>query len=399
MRYDFCVVGGGIVGLATAREILRRRPGASLVLLEKETDLATHQTGHNSGVIHAGVYYAPGSLKARLCRAGNLQTKQFCAEHGIPIEECGKLIVATTPIEVQRLADLRKRCDLNEIATQEVAGVDLITLEPRIAGLAALLVPSTGIVDYRRVSVALAEDIRKHGGEVRLRSCVRSITEKSAEVEVVLTEGEPIRAGQLIACAGLQADRLARAARLDVPLRIIPFRGEYFQLPTTKSEIVRHLIYPVPDPELPFLGVHLTRMIGGYVTVGPNAVLGFAREGYPHFSFDLRDAAETLSFSGFWHVLRKHWRSALHEFHGSLIRSRYLQECRKYCPELDLQDLQPYPAGIRAQAVLADGTLVHDFMFADTPRMVHVLNAPSPAATAALPIADVIAARVLHEAE
>jgi L-2-hydroxyglutarate oxidase len=392
-------VGGGIVGLATAREILRRRPGASLVLLEKEADLATHQTGHNSGVIHAGVYYAPGSLKARLCRAGNLQTKQFCAEHGIPIEECGKLIVATTPIEVQRLADLRKRCDLNEIATQEVAGVDLITLEPRISGLAALLVPSTGIVDYRRVSLALAEDIRKHGGEVRLRSCVRSITEQSAEVEVVLTEGEPIRAGQLIACAGLQADRLARTARLDVQLRIIPFRGEYFQLPIPKSEIVSHLIYPVPDPELPFLGVHLTRMISGRVTVGPNAVLGFAREGYPHFSFNLRDTAETLSFPGFWRVVRKHWRSTLSELSGSLLRNRYLQECRKYCPELDLQDLQPYPAGIRAQAVLADGTLVHDFMFADTRRMVHVLNAPSPAATAALPIAGVIAARVLHEAE
>jgi L-2-hydroxyglutarate oxidase len=399
MRYDFCVVGGGIVGLATAREILRRRPGASLMLLEKEADLATHQTGHNSGVIHAGVYYAPGSLKARLCRAGNRQTKQFCAEHGIPIEECGKLIVATTPIEVQRLADLRKRCDLNEIATQEVAGVDLITLEPRIAGLAALLVPGTGIVDYRRVSLALAEDIRKHGGEVRLRSCVRSITEQAAEVEVALAEGEPIRAGHLIACAGLQADRLARTARLDVQLRIIPFRGEYFQLPITKSEIVRHLIYPVPDPELPFLGVHLTRMISGRVTVGPNAVLGFAREGYPRFSFNLRDTAETLSFPGFWRVVRKHWRSTLSELSGSLLRNRYLQECRKYCPELDLQDLQPYPAGIRAQAVLADGTLVHDFMFADTRRMVHVLNAPSPAATAALPIAGVIAARALHEAE
>jgi L-2-hydroxyglutarate oxidase len=399
MRYDFCVVGGGIVGLATAREILRRRPGASLVLLEKESDLATHQTGHNSGVIHAGVYYAPGSLKARLCRAGNRQTKQFCAEHGIPIEECGKLIVATTPVEVQRLADLRKRCDLNDIATQEVAGADLVTLEPRIAGLAALLVPSTGIVDYRRVARALAEDIAKHGGEVRLRSSVRSITEQSAEVEVVLTEGEPLRARQLIACAGLQADRLARTARLDVRLRIIPFRGEYFQLPAIKSKIVRHLIYPVPNPELPFLGVHLTRMISGRVTVGPNAVLGFAREGYPHFSFNLRDAAETLSFSGFWRVVRKHWRSALSEFGGSLIRSRYLQECRKYCPELTLQDLEPYPAGIRAQAVLADGTLVHDFMFADTPRMVHVLNAPSPAATASLPIARVIAARALHEAE
>jgi L-2-hydroxyglutarate oxidase len=399
MRYDFCVVGGGIVGLATAREILRRRPGASLMLLEKEADPATHQTGHNSGVIHAGVYYAPGSLKARLCRAGNQQTKQFCAEHAIPIEECGKLIVATTPIEVQRLADLRKRCDLNEIATQEVAGVDLIRLEPRIAGLAALLVPGTGIVDYRRVSLALAEDIRKHGGEVRLRSCVSGITEQSAEVEAVLTEGEPIRASRLIACAGLQADRLARTARLTVQLRIIPFRGEYFQLPTTKSKIVRHLIYPVPDPELPFLGVHLTRTISGRVTVGPNAVLGFAREGYPQFSFNLRDTAETLSFPGFWRVVRKHWRSTLSEISGSLIRNRYLQECRKYCPELNLQDLQPYPAGIRAQAVLTDGTLVHDFMFVDTPRMVHVLNAPSPAATAALPIAGVIAARVLHEAE
>jgi (S)-2-hydroxyglutarate dehydrogenase len=399
MRYDFCVVGGGIVGLATAREILERRPGASLVLLEKEAELAAHQTGHNSGVIHAGVYYAPGSLKARLCRAGNQRTKQFCAEHGIPIEECGKLIVATTPIEVQRLADLRKRCAANEIATREVAGADLVTLEPRIAGLAALLVPSTGIVDYRQVSLALAEEIRKHGGEMRLRTCVRSITERSGEVEIILTEGEPIRASQLIACAGLQADRLARAARLDVPLRIIPFRGEYFQLPTTKSNVVRHLIYPVPDPELPFLGVHLTRMIGGRVTVGPNAVLGFAREGYSHFSFNLRDAAETLCFSGFWHVARMHWRSALNELRGSLLRSRYLQECRKYCPELTLQDLQPYPAGIRAQAVLPDGTLVHDFMFADTPRMVHVLNAPSPAATAALPIARLIAARALRESE
>jgi L-2-hydroxyglutarate oxidase len=399
MRYDFCIVGGGIIGLATAREILRRRPGASLVLLEKETDFAAHQTGHNSGVIHAGVYYAPGSLKARLCRAGNQQTKQFCAEHGIPIEECGKLIVASTPIEMRRLADLRKRCETNEIATREVAGADLTMLEPRIAGLAALLVPSTAIVDYRRVSLALAEEIRKHGGEAKLRSCVRSIIERSDEVEVVLTEGEPIRAARFIAAAGLQADRLARIAGLDVQVRIIPFRGEYFQLPIDKSNVVRHLIYPVPDPELPFLGVHLTRMISGRVTVGPNAVLGFAREGYPHFSFNLRDTAETLRFSGFWRIVRKHWRSAFNELRGSLLRSRYLVECQKYCPELTLEDLRPHPAGIRAQAVLPDGTLVQDFMFADTPRMVHVLNAPSPAATAALPIANLIAARALQEAE
>jgi (S)-2-hydroxyglutarate dehydrogenase len=399
MRYDFCVVGGGIVGLATAREILRRRPGASLVLLEKETELAAHQTGHNSGVIHAGVYYEPGSLKARLCRAGNRETKQFCTEHDIPIENCGKLIVATTPIEVQRLGDLKKRSELNEIAVHEVAGAELSTLEPHITGLAALLVPSTGIVDYRRVSRAIAEDIEKQGGEVRLGSCISSIAEGGAEVEVESSHGEVTRTGRLIACGGLQADRLAQSAGLDVRLRIIPFRGEYFQLPPDRSQIVRHLIYPVPDPELPFLGVHLTRTISGRVTVGPNAVLGFAREGYPHFSFNLRDTADTVTFPGFWGVLRKHWRSAIGELGGSLLRSRYLQQCRKYCPELTLQDLLPYPAGIRAQAVLGDGTLVHDFMFADTPRTVHVLNAPSPAATAALPIARVIAARVLSEPE
>ena len=399
MRYDFCVVGGGIVGLATAREILRRRPGASLVLLEKETDLAAHQTGHNSGVIHAGVYYAPGSLKARLCRTGNRETKQFCAEHAIPIENCGKLIVATTPIEVQRLGDLKKRGELNEIAVHEVAGAELSTLEPHITGLAALLVPGTGIVDYRRVSRALAADIEKQGGEVRLRSCVSSITEGGAEVEVELSHGEVIRTGRLIACGGLQADRLAQSAGLDVRLRIIPFRGEYFQLPPDQSRIVRHLIYPVPDPELPFLGVHLTRTISGRVTVGPNAVLGFAREGYPHFSFNLRDTADTLTFPGFWGMLRKHWRSAWANWAARCCAAAICSNAESIARSSPCEDLLPYPAGIRAQAVLGDGTLVHDFMFADTPRMVHVLNAPSPAATAALPIARVIAARALQEPE
>jgi L-2-hydroxyglutarate oxidase len=397
MRHEFCIVGGGIVGLATARAILQRRPGASLVLLEKEADVAQHQTGHNSGVIHAGVYYAPGSLKARLCRAGNEQTKAFCAGHAIPIEVCGKLIVATTPVEVRRLADLKERCRLNDIAVEEVAGADLAALEPRIAGLAGLRVPSTGIVDYRLVCRALAQEVRQLGGEVRLGARVHRLVERSNEVTVTLAQGDPITAGRLIACAGLQSDRLARAAGLNVTLRIIPFRGEYFRLPDEKSDIVRHLIYPVPDPQLPFLGVHLTRMMGGFVTVGPNAVLGFAREGYAHCSLNLRDTAETLGFPGFWRVLRTHWRSALAELRGSLRKSRYLIQCRKYCPELSLQDLAPYPAGIRAQAVLPDGTLVHDFMFADTARMVHVLNAPSPAATAALPIGAMIAARALGE--
>jgi L-2-hydroxyglutarate oxidase len=397
VRYDYCVVGGGIVGLATARELLLRRPGASLLLLEKESALAAHQTGHNSGVIHAGVYYAPGSLKARLCREGNLATKEFCAEHGVAIDVCGKLIVATSQLEVKRLTDLRARCAANEIEVVLIDGAALARLEPNVAGLAALRVPSTGIVDYKQVGRALGEDIQQLGGEIRLNTAVLKIRESGDSVEVIDSSQQAVNTAQLVACAGLQSDRLARAAGLSVALRIVPFRGEYFRLPDAKSQLVRHLIYPVPDPDLPFLGVHLTRMIGGEITVGPNAVLGLSREGYDHFSFDWRDARDALAFPGLWRVLRKHWRSALGELRGSLQKSRYLQECRKYCPSLTLADLQPYRAGIRAQAVLNDGTLVHDFMFADTPRMVHVLNAPSPAATAAIPIGRMIAERALRQ--
>jgi L-2-hydroxyglutarate oxidase len=397
MRFEYCVVGGGIVGLATARELLLRHPGASLVLLEKESALATHQSGHNSGVIHAGVYYTPGSLKARLCREGNRDTREFCTTHAIPFELCGKLIVATNPLELERLADLRARCVANHIATEELAGTGLRQLEPHIAGIAGLLVPDTGIVDYRRVALALADEIHRLGGEIQCSAQVRGIDERDTHVEISLLDGEPLQSGRLIVCAGLQSDRLAQLAGLRPGLRIVPFRGEYFKLAPSKSSIVRHLIYPVPDPTLPFLGVHLTRMVGGEITVGPNAVLGFSREGYGRFSFDLRDSAHTLSFPGFWRLLGRHWRSALSELRGSLLRGRYLEACRKYCPELKVEDLLPYRAGIRAQAVMTDGTLVHDFLFADTPRQVHVLNAPSPAATAALPIARMIVARALQE--
>jgi L-2-hydroxyglutarate oxidase len=397
MRFEYCVIGGGIVGLATARELLLRRPGASLVLLEKESALATHQSGHNSGVIHAGVYYTPGSLKARLCREGNRDTREFCATHAIPFELCGKLIVATNPLELERLADLRARCVANHIATEELAGAALHQLEPHITGIAGLLVPGTGIVDYRRVALALADEIRRLGGAIQCNSKVRGIDERDTHVEIRLLDGEPVQCGRLIVCAGLQSDRLARLAGLKPGLRIVPFRGEYFRLPPEKSAIIGRLIYPVPDPTLPFLGVHLTRMVGGEITVGPNAVLGFSLEGYGHFSFDLRDTAASLSFPGVWRLLRKHWRSALSELHGSLRRGRYLQACRRYCPELKVEDLLPYRAGIRAQAVMNDGTLVHDFVFADTRRTVHVLNAPSPAATAAMPISRMIVARALQE--
>ncbi len=397
MRISYCIIGGGIVGLSTALSLLLRRPGESVVVLEKERNLAAHQTGHNSGVIHAGVYYAPGSLKARLCREGNLQTRQFCLDQGIRFELCGKLIVATNAVEVERLEALRDRCILNGIETVDATGSDLATLEPRVNGLSALLVPGSGIVSYPEICLALARRVRELGGEVWMESQAVAIAETGAEVQVSTAQGPTLHAQRLVACAGLQSDRIARLAGLTPRVRIIPFRGEYFRLPGGKSDIVRHLIYPVPDPALPFLGVHLTRMIDGSVTVGPNAVLGFSREGYASRSLNLRDTSDMLLYGGFWKLLRAHWRSASSELAASLIRERYLVECRKYCPELSLEDLQPHPAGIRAQAVGRDGSLIHDFLFAETARMIHVLNAPSPAATAALPIGQMIAARALGE--
>jgi (S)-2-hydroxyglutarate dehydrogenase len=399
MRADFCIVGGGIVGLATALAVLERRPAARLVLLEKEPELALHQTGHNSGVIHAGVYYAPGSLKARLCREGNVQTRQFCSANGIPFEVCGKLIVATSAAETARLAGLQERCGRNGIDCTPLTAAQLRALEPRIAGERALLVPGSGIVSYRQVCLALARRIREAGGEIVLGARVVAIRERGPEVQVATAQGSSVQAGRLIGCAGLQSDRLARLAGLEPEVRVVPFRGEYFRLPAARRDIVRHLIYPVPDPALPFLGVHLTPMIDGSVTVGPNAVLGFAREGYGRAAFSVRDASDMLLYGGFWRLLGRYWRSAISELHGSLLRSRYLAECRKYCPELGLEDLQPFPTGIRAQAVAPDGTLVHDFLLAETSRMIHVLNAPSPAATAALPIGRLIALRALGAAE
>jgi L-2-hydroxyglutarate oxidase len=397
MQADYCVVGGGIVGLATALALLEMRPNSSLVLLEKEDELAAHQTSHNSGVIHAGVYYEPGSLKARLCREGNRQTREFCQKHDIPFAVCGKLIVSTNAIEDARLHALAQRCELNGIEARSLDRLELRRLEPHISGTSGLLVPSTGIVSYSKVCQTLGRQVRELGGAIYLSTRVTAISEAAGGVQIRTDGQTEIRADRLIACAGLQADRIARLAGLDPKVRIVPFRGEYFRLPSTRNQIVRHLIYPVPDPALPFLGVHLTRMIDGSVTVGPNAVLGFAREGYDAASFNLGDAANTLSYGGFWRLLNRHWRSALKEARGSLFRRQYLNECRKYCPELTLDDLQPHPTGIRAQAVGAEGQLIHDFLFADTPRTVHVLNAPSPAATSALPIGRMIASRVLEE--
>ena len=394
MIYDYCIIGGGIVGLATAMALLERQPGASLLILEKEAVLAQHQTGHNSGVIHAGIYYAPGSLKADLCKRGAEATKAFCTEHRIKFDVCGKLLVASTPLEVSRMHALYERSKQNGLKVEQLDAAELRRREPNIVGLGGLFLDATGIVDYRQVCQAMARVIEAAGGEIRLQTSVSAISE-SADSVTISSLDQVWQARQLVACADLQSDRLAKLAGVKIDHQIIPFRGEYYRLPASRNEIVNHLIYPIPDPELPFLGVHLTRMIDGSVTVGPNAVLGLGRENYRKFSINWRDVAEYASFPGFWKTIWNNLGSGTTEMKNSLFKRGYLEQCRKYCPSLEVDDLLPYEAGIRAQAVMRDGTLVHDFLFAETPRMVHVCNAPSPAATSAIPIGQMIAEKIL----
>ena len=393
MVFDYCVIGGGIVGLATALRLLESRPGASLVLLEKETELGAHQTGHNSGVIHSGIYYPPGSFKAQLCRRGAQATIEFAAAHGIPVDVCGKLLVATDSAEAARMDALYERARDNAVEVERLDAAQLRRREPHIRGVGALHVPSTGIVDFRVIARAMGESIRAAGAHVELGVEVTGITE--ATDAVTITAGERrFRAGRLVVCAGLQADRLARMGRARTDFQIVPFRGEYYRLPAARSGLINQLIYPIPDPALPFLGVHLTRTIDGGITVGPNAVLGFAREGYCKGSFRARDVATYLRFGGMWRMARTNVRTGARELRNSIFKRGFLRECRRYCPELTVSDLLPAPAGIRAQAVLRDGSLVHDFLFAETSRTLHVCNAPSPAATSAIPIGEMIAAKL-----
>jgi (S)-2-hydroxyglutarate dehydrogenase len=393
--YDYCIVGGGIVGLATAYALLRQHPGARMLLLENERALGEHQTGHNSGVIHTGIYYAPGSLKARLCREGAEATKVFCRDNGIPFDVCGKLMVATDEAELQRMGALEARARQNGIAFDRIDADELRRLEPNIAGLGALLVHGTGIVDYAVVCSSLAKRIVEAGGEIRTGVEVTAIAERPSEVTVSGRTGV-WTAHKLVVCAGLQSDRMARLAGLSIRHRIVPFRGEYYALPPHLSSVVSRLIYPVPDPGVPFLGIHLTLMMRGGITVGPNAVLGWAREGYARGSLSLADTADFATFPGFWRMVRRHWRHAARELHASVRKSAYLKLCRKYCPSLTLDDLRPYGAGIRAQAIAVDGALIEDFLFLDTARSLHVCNAQSPAATSALPIGAMIAERLIN---
>ncbi len=396
--FDYLIIGGGIVGLSSAWQLQQRCPGAKILLLEKEPDVARHQSGHNSGVIHAGIYYEPGSLKATFCKRGLQATLAFCRTHNIPFEQCGKLLVATTEVERVRMLALHARALENGLDAQLLDAAQLHQKEPRVAGLGAIYLRSTGIVDYREICRAMAEEFRARGGEIWLGREVTAIAEGANDICVTVAGADPVRARQLVACGGLMADRLTRMQGIETDFRIVPYRGEYYRLAPSHNDIVKHLIYPIPDPALPFLGVHLTPMIDGTVTVGPNAVQGWKREGYGRINLSLRDTWDLLSFPGFWRVTRANLKAGIQETWHSLWKPGYLKRVQKYCPSLRLADLQPYPAGIRAQAVLRDGTLVHDFLFKETPRSLHVCNAPSPAATSAIPIGNYICDRLLQGA-
>jgi L-2-hydroxyglutarate oxidase len=381
------VIGGGIVGLATAYQLVRDFPDASVTVVEKERTWGAHQTGHNSGVIHAGVYYAPGSLKARLCKAGSRSIVEFCAEHGIPTKICGKLIVATDPSEVPRLHALYERSLANELPVTMLEPAQAKEYEPEVSCVAAMHVASTGIVDFGAVCVRLAELLDKAGAQLRLGSRVTGIRPGLVETS---TGEVPFDA--LINCAGLYADRVARLAGVVPPVRIVPFRGEYYELRPDRRDLVRGLIYPVPDPQFPFLGVHLTRMIDGSVHAGPNAVLALAREGYGWSKIRPRDVYDAATYGGLWRLGRKHWRYGFGEVRRSLSRRRFAASLARLVPAVGPDDLVPAGAGVRAQAIRRDGGLVDDFLIVRRGTQVHVLNAPSPAATSSLEIAKHIVA-------
>lgn len=392
-KQDIVVIGAGIIGTVTARQLQQRYPDKRITLLDKEFGVGRHQTGHNSGVVHAGVYYRPGSLKARFCKQGLEETLRFCREQHLPVEQCGKLIVATNESEEARMQDLYRRCNENNVDCMLLDREQLRAMEPRINGIGAIHVPATAITDFTAVCRRMAELFTEAGGALWLNAGVTAIEENGGGVRLHTSAGV-MEAGLMIACAGLQSDRLARLHGFETDFRIVPFRGEYYRLPDSRKDLIRHLIYPVPDPALPFLGVHLTRMIDGDITAGPNAVTGWKREGYGRFNIGLRDTVDVLSFPGFWKLAGRHAGYGLAELKNSFFRRCYLNAVRKYCPELTVRDLQPYPAGVRAQAVREDGSLVDDFLFLESPRSLHVCNAPSPAATSAIPIANHICDRL-----
>jgi L-2-hydroxyglutarate oxidase LhgO len=391
MDADLVVVGGGILGLATSLQLLSAHPELRIVVVEKEPELATHQSGHNSGVLHAGLYYAPGSLKATLCREGKTAMEEFAERHDIPIERCGKLVVALDESELPRFAALKERAIANGVpGLEEVGPKRIAEIEPHAAGIRALWSPSTGIIDFRRAALAMADEIRRHGAQIRLGVMVSGIREGAGEVVVESMAG-PIVARHAIVCAGLHADRLAAmAGSTDAP-RIVPFRGDYYTLTQDARHLVRGLIYPVPDPRFPFLGVHFTKRIDGAVWAGPNAVLAFAREGYRRRDVSVRDLAGTLAYPGFLRLAGRYLKTGLAEMWRDWWKPAFVRELQRYVPEIRADQLTFGPSGVRAQALGRDGSLVDDFSLGGSGRILHVQNAPSPAATSSLAIGRTLA--------
>lgn len=388
------VIGAGIVGLATARA-LQQRGVRDVAVLETEPRVAFHQTGHNSGVLHSGLYYKPGSLKAHLCVSGRRLMEELCARHGVTCQRLGKLVVALNSSELPRLDELERRGKANGLVGMRRLGADeLREIEPSIRGLAALHVAETGIVDFKGAARALVQEINSHGGRVHTGARFVSMQRDDQHFAIETTAGS-IRSEQLVACAGLQSDRVAELCGLKPQVRIVPFRGEYYDLVPERSSLIRGLVYPVPDPRFPFLGVHFTQKVGGGVEAGPNAVLAWRREGYARGSFSMRDALSTLAWPGFWRMLPGTMKNGFGEAYRSWSKRAFLKALRRLCPELNASDLVVGHRGVRAQALRRDGALVDDFAFAEAPRQVHVLNAPSPAATASLSIGHYVAERLL----
>lgn len=390
-RADIAIIGGGIIGLATAMELLIRQPRLNLVVLEKESRIGQHQTGHNSGVIHSGIYYAPGSLKAQTCVAGKERLLRFCDEHGIPYEMCGKVIVATREEELPRLQNLYERGLANGVPGLEMIGPErLRELEPYCEGIQALYSPETGIVDFSQVAEAYAQEVLSRGGRIFTNHEVTAIKERGGLYELQ-TPSNPVEAEYVLSCAGLYSDRVAQMAGGPVDPKIVPFRGDYYVLRPEKAYMVRGMIYPVPDPRFPFLGVHFTRRMDGEIWLGPNAVLAFAREGYGKLQLDPKDLLETLTYRGFGKLAFKFWRTGFDEMYRDFSKAAFLGALREYMPQLRMEDMEPGPSGVRAQALNSQGELVDDFVVNHKGRTLHVRNAPSPAATSSLAIADIIA--------
>ncbi len=388
------IVGGGIVGLAIGRELTLRFPGLRVQVFEKEAHLAAHQTGHNSGVVHAGIYYKPGSLKAQLCTRGRELVREFCDDRGLPYEACGKLVVALDATEISRLDSLEVTARENKVpGLARIERSDITDIEPHAVGLAALHSPATAITDYVAIAHAFAADIEAAGGTIMCSAAVTTIDRRSDGIHVTTSTGVH-RVRQLVVCAGLQADRVSRQADGESGPRIVPFRGEYMTVKPDKRDLVRGLIYPVPDPRYPFLGVHFTRRVSGDVDVGPNAVLAFKREGYRRSDFQLRDVRDIVTWPGFWRMARRHWRTGITEMRASLSIQAYMRSASRYVPEIGADDVVRAGAGVRAQAVDRDGSLVDDFRINDNDRIVTIRNAPSPAATSSLAIAEHVLDRI-----